>query len=263
MIEYALHDIDENEYELTGSGIALPARKSVTFLNDNFKFENRIIESSALPGGVKLGKTRLTTNNLKLEVTRAHTDSDDFRNAENEFIMWCEKALYLVDNTNGRRLKLAIEDVEVSYDSGGHKLSSETKATFRLIDPFWEASSEIEEDESLIVDINSIPISNEGFLKTYPVITIVTAAALDSIEMYIDETKEGIVIEDAIFGTSTYLTMICDCLAGTLMIGDLDRSASIVGGTGYFSFPVGESTLIVIPSEVCDINVAWRIREYV
>jgi len=57
--------------------------------------------------------------------------------------------------------------------------------------------------------------------------------------------------------------MILDCEKGTLKIGDLNRIASIAGGTGFFSFPVGVSTLKVTPSAACDVNIKWREREYV
>jgi len=57
--------------------------------------------------------------------------------------------------------------------------------------------------------------------------------------------------------------MVCDCKLGTLKIGDLDRSISIAGGTGYFSLPIGTSTLKATPNVGCDLNIQFRQRQYV
>ena len=64
MIEYALKDIDDNEYVLNDAAIVKPARGSLSIDSDNFSFQNKIVESSALHGAVKLGKTRIDTIRL-------------------------------------------------------------------------------------------------------------------------------------------------------------------------------------------------------
>lgn len=263
MIEYALEDILENQYELSGSAIAEPAKSSVTFPSDRFSFDSKIIENSALPGATKLGETRLKSSVIRLAISRSFPLTEDYKAAENEFIKWLEKSIYLVDKTHNRRAYICVEDVSIKYDRGGHKLSSDITASVRLITPYWEDITQQSENESLSVTVNEITITNNGFLPAYPILTFTTSVAVEQIEAFIEETKVGIKINDSIFGTSTYLTMILDCEKGTLKIGDLNRIASIANGTGFFKFPVGGSTLGITPSAACSVNIKWREREYV
>ncbi|MHA1302133.1 MAG: phage distal tail protein [Candidatus Heimdallarchaeaceae archaeon] len=263
MIEYALQDIDENEYELSGSSITEPAKSSVTFPSDRFRFDSKIVENSALPGAVKLGVTRLKSSNTRLQLIRSFPLDTDYRAAENEFIKWLEKAVYLIDKTNDRRTLINIEDINIKYDKGAHKLSSDISASLRLITPYWEDVTQQSQDEPLSVTVNEIAITNNGFLPVCPIFTFTASVAVSQIEAFIDETRTGIKINDSIFGTSTYLTMILDCEKGTLKIGDLNRIASIADGTGFFNFPVGSSTLKIVPNAACDVNIKWRERDYV
>ncbi len=263
MIEYILQDEDGNQYELSGSGIDRPAKGSVTFSDEQFNFESKTIENSALSGAVKLGKTRLASRFIGLRIERSHPVDSDWRAAENEFIKWLEKTYYLIDSTNNRRLRANIEGISVTYSEGAHKLNSTTKANLKLLDPFWENTTQDDQDEELTVTQNEIDINNQGVVIVYPILTFVAAAAVVSLKIVVEETQEGILIEDILFGTPDNLTMICDCKEGTLKIGNLDRSISIAAGTGYFSFPVGESTLFVTPDVGCDLNIKWRQRQYV
>jgi len=263
MIEYILQDINEVEYELSGSGIDQPAKGSITFESEEFLFESKDIENSSLPGAVKLGKTRLQSRNVSIDLIRAHPDSADWRDAENELIKALNSAYYLIDNTNSRRVRVDIQSIDINYESGAHKKHSSTRARLKLLNPFWENTTQDSQDETLTVTTNEISINNQGVLIVYPVLTFVAASAVASIEIFVDETQEGILIEDSIFGTTGFLTMVCDCEKGTLKIGDLDRSISIAGGTGYFPLPIGLSTLKVTPNVGCDLNIQFRQRQYV
>jgi len=263
MIEYILQDINEIEYELSGDGVSQPAKGSVTFENEEFLFESKNVENSSLPGAIKLGKTRLQSRTVALDITRSHSLDADWRAAENEFIKALNSAYYLIDNTNSRRVRVDIQSISINYNAGSHKLNSGTKAVLKLLDPFWENTLQDSQDETLTVTTNEISIDNQGVLIVYPVLTFVAASAVTSLEIFVDETQEGILIEDVLFGTPGFLTMICDCGLGTLKIGDLDRSISIAGGTGYFPLPIGLSTLKVTPDVGCDLNIQWRQRQYV
>jgi hypothetical protein len=264
MIEYALQDEDLNEYELSGAGIALPGQKSVTFLNERFAFDSKVVENSALPGAVKLGSTRLESSRLALRVDRSFDVSSDWRDEVNEYVRQLAKAYYLVDKTNDRRARVNIEDFNFAFDEGGHKLSGRGTANIRLIEPFWEDITEQSDGPTaLAVSLNTINLTNSGFLDTYPILTFTASVAVTDIDIFVDETSVGMTINDSLFGTSTYLTMVLDCRAGTLKIGDLDRSISIAPGTGYFSFPVGTVTLKIEPNAACSVTVTWRERYYV
>ena len=263
MIEYVLQDKNALEYELSGTGISEPAKSSITFPSDRFSFDSKIVENSALPGAIKLGETRLKSSIIRLAISRSFPLTENYKNEENEFIKWLEKSIYLIDKTNNRRTSINIEDINIKYDKGGHKLSSDITASVRLITPYWEDITQQDQDEPLSVTVNDITIQNNGFLSAYPILTFTTLVAVSQIEAFIDETKIGIKINDSIFGTPTYLTMILDCEKGTLKIGDLNRVASIAGGTGFFNFPVGTSKLKITPNAACDVNIKWREREYV
>ena len=264
MIKYALQDIDDNQYELSGATIDEPAKSSVSFLSERFSFDSKITQNSFLPGAVKLGKTRLESSILSLQLSRAHPVSDDFKTAENELMRWLEKTVYLVDLTNAQRIKVNLKNVKINYDPGGHKLSSDNIIQFSLLSPYWEANTQTQVGpDVMIIDINNVALNNQGNLNAYPEITFTAAVAVTQIELYIDETKHGMRINDALFGTDIYLTMIIDCEQGTILIGELDRSASILSGTGYFYIPVGASSLKVIPTAECNITVKWRKRAYV
>ena len=264
MIKYALQDVDDNQYELSGAAIDEPAKSSVTFVSEKFSFDSKITQNSFLPGAIKLGKTRLESSVLSLRLSRAHSASDDFKTAENELMQWLEKTVYLIDLTNDQRIKVDLRNVKIDYDPGGHKLSSENIIQFNLLSPYWENITQTQVGPNvLIIDINDVALDNQGSLNTYPEITLTAAVAVSQIEMFIDETKHGMKINDSLFGTATYSTMIIDCELGTILIGNLDRSASILSGTGYFYIPIGTSTLKVTPTAICNITVKWRNREHI
>jgi len=263
MIEYALKDIDANEYVLNDAAIVEPARGSLSFENEKFTFENKIVESSALHGAVKLGKTRIESREISLRFSRASGEVvADYRTAENALLKAIFAAVYLVDKTHDMQVPIAISDYNLDYDRGGHKLSSDNELLIKLLKPFWEETAVSNESVSLIIDLNEIPISNTGAVEVPPILTFTTSDPITQLQIYIDETKEGIQIDDALFGELGYFTMIIDCRAGTVKIGTLDRVNSILAGTGFFRFPVGASTLMIIPTAACSVEIDWYERFY-
>jgi len=169
--------------------------------------------------------------------------SPTYRVVENTLIEFLLRVEYLVDLTNSLKIKVALKNYNISYDSGSHKLSSSNNIVLELLEPFWSSTTATVDSDTLAIDLNNFNIVNNGYLKVYPVITFTTSVAVTLIKLFMESSNEGIIITDSIFGTSTYLTLIIDCLNGTIDMGGLDRSISIYPGTGYFSFPVGNSTL--------------------
>ncbi len=263
MIEYAVQDINEIEYVLNDTTIDQPARGSLTFSSEMFTYESKDVENSALSGAVKLGKTRLQSRLITLELERSHASDSNWKVAENEFIKNMASAYYLIDKTNSRRVRVDIQSINIGYAGGGHKQNSVTSVTLKLLDPFWENTTQDSQDETLTVTTNEISINNQGVVIVYPILTFIAASAVASIEAFVDETQEGILIEDSIFGTTGFSIMVCDCGLGTLKIGDLDRSISIAGGTGYFSLPIGLSLLKATPDVGLELNIQFRQRQYV
>jgi len=264
MILYALEDADSNQFELSGSSIGEPAKSGFAPGDDLFSYENKIVANSALDGSVKLGVTRINSREIVLSFNRALGEtSPTYRVVENTLIEFLLRVEYLVDLTNSLKIKVALKNYNISYDSGSHKLSSSNNIVLELLEPFWSSTTATVDSDTLAIDLNNFNIVNNGYLKVYPVITFTTSVAVTLIKLFMESSNEGIIITDSIFGTSTYLTLIIDCLNGTIDMGGLDRSISIYPGTGYFSFPVGNSTLVILPSAVCDVSISYNKRYYI
>lgn len=266
MIKYALEDDSSNQFELSGAAIAEPAKKSLTPRNDTFLYENKIVPNSFLDGSVKLGLTRIESRELLLTFSRAlGEDTSLFRAAENALIEFLLRTKYLIDLTNSLKVEVTIKSYDIGYDKGAHKMLSDNEIVFELLKPYWETTSITTIPESLsAVDLNQINIDNNGFVKVYPVITFTTENPLDLIKMYIEESKEGIIIGDDLFGSDPdYMTLVLDCKEGTIDMGGLDRTISIYPGTGYFPFPVGEFVLRIIPSIICDVEISFHKGYYI
>lgn len=260
MIEYALRDADGNDYSLNGAGRPSPAAASLTFVSEQFEFDNKIVEKSGLPGSVKLGETRTMSRNIEIEYS---TTGSDMVAELNGMLRALRDAVYLLDVTNSRRVPIAVRGVITDYDPGSHKKSADVRATIEMLDPFWEALTASQESASLLIDINSVNIQNDGYAATPPRLVFTATSAVSTIEMYINETKQGLKIEDPIFGTLGYEEMVVDCATGQVTIGSLDRSPYIGPGTGFFDLPEGMAELRIVPTAECDVVVSWRERVYI
>ena len=265
MREYQLLDADYALLvSLNGILIEEPARKSLTLGNDSFIFESHIIEKSSLDGAVKIGEARIKSKEAILRFDRAAgTDDTDLRAKENILIRYFLDAFYLYDVESTLRIPIAILSYTLDYDPGAFQLSSSNEIELRFLDPCWESSTITNYTDSLTIDLNEIEIVNNNFLKCYPVLTFTAAGAVTILKIYVDETKEGLMIEDPLFGTGTYTTLIIDCKNGTIELSGLDRTIYISPGTGYFPFPIGTSHLKILPSAICDVDVDFYQRYFI
>lgn len=265
MNEYALRDEDANELVLNDSSISQPARGSLMLGDDTFEYENRIVENSALPGSVKLGKTRLRQRELIVRFSRADDVEADFRAADNALLAFLEKTVLLVDKTNSLKVRVAPSDYRLKYDDAARYHSADNEIRLILLDPFWEALTEDNVSSSLSTGVNTIPLTNNGFLATPPRLEF-TAPGTDNIaqlQIYIDQTKEGIQIDDSLFGTIGYDELIVDCKEGTLTLEGFDRTQSILPGTGFFTIPVGASSLKIDASDDVDLELYFSKRYFI
>ena len=263
MIEYALKDIDGNLFNLNDTAIIEPTKSGLSLSNDIFTFENRIVENSSLHGAVKLGKTRIKSREITIKFSRALSeDYSIFKTAENALLTFLLKTVYLVDITNSLQVPVAITKYPIEYDKGSYQQSSDNEITLVLLKPFWENTTKDTESDTLSIDINTLVINNGGALAVPALITFTASVAVTQIQMYIDDTKEGLQINDPLFGTVGYQTLIIDCKEGTIKIGELDRTSVILVGTGYFQFPVGSSDFMIVLTAVCNITVDWYERFY-
>jgi hypothetical protein len=265
MIQYALQDADGNELNLaTSAEFSSIFKNSLTFDSEDFSWENKLAERSALPGAVKLGDTRLERRELVFNYTTAvGEDSDAYRQDENTLLLWLNKTEYLVDKSNSIQTRVVIVSHEPSYDSGGHKMSGEGQFVLLMLDPFWEDITATTDSESIAAATETdIALSNDGFLDVPPIFTLIASSAVTSIEISVVETNQGIEILDDLFGNPGFTQMDIDMKAGTVTIGELDRRNKITAGTGFFQFPVGSFTLRVETSAAVDLDTDWNERYY-
>jgi len=267
MIRYALEDIDGNYFELTGATISSLARNTMTISGEAFQFDNKIVENSSIPGSTLIGDPRLKAGMIDITYLRVHDDYEDYIVAENLLLTWLKKTVAIRDITNSRRMYVAVNDVQIDYDTGSLKLSSDNRISFVTLKPFWEKTTVVTVGGSCSIGSNTFPFNNDGSLKTYPRISFNTSVAVDDIEVYVDSTKHGIIVQDSIFGTSGFTNLYIDCKLGTVEIYDgsdfVDITPSILGGTGFFFIQPGSDDLKVIVSAACSVSMAWQIRNYV
>ena len=264
MIEYALKDANDVEFVLNAAAIGQPAQGSLTYAEDRLENDNLIVSNSSLPGSIKLGRTRLMSKQITFTLSRAHSNVDDFRSKENALIEFLQKAVMIIDKTNLMEAPIAHAGYNILYGVGGHKLSSEGEFTLELLDPFWRAiTADIVTESSLIVGISTKSITNNGHVETPPVITFAFPNPNSQLQVYINETKDGIQLDDSLLGTLGYSDLVVDCKVGEVLLEGIDRTESIAPGTGFFNIPIGNSTLKIESNAVGSMSMAFHKRYYV
>lgn len=260
--------LDENSiliYEFSGTTINLPAKKSITPGTDSFEYEYEIVERTYGNGAVKLGLPRMVSRDLTISFNRVHEKDSDFRLAENTLLTALDSAYYLYDKNNDLRVKIAVLGYRIPYDDGGYQLSADNELRLRMLDPFWEKSTE--ESYSMTLSggsLNTISVQNDGALPVPPILTFTTTVAVNDIEIYVDVINEGIQIQDSIFGTGKgKYEMIVDNKLGTVSVGNFDRIGSLVAGTGFFNIPVGAQDIIIIPNVGLEVVLKYNERFFI
>jgi hypothetical protein len=263
MIEYAFEDADGNQYAINGSGIGTIAKNTLRQGEDAFSWENKVIENSFLPGEKKLGTTRLMGRSVGFVLERTGTTEAEFRDELNALIRAFETCKYLVDKTNGQRMEVAPLDFSSTPSTGTEHRFTSDAFSLRMLSP-WESTTESTASQALTaLTFNDISINNEGFLDAYPVLTFTATVTVDDIQILIPENTGSFQIQDPLFGTVGFQSLVIDCLEGTTQLGNTDRANFVVPGTGFIQFPSGASTLRIFPSAACSVSVTWRNRFYV
>ena len=263
MIEYAIRDVDDVELILNDSAVKQPVEGSVRLGADIITYQNRIVENSALPGSVKLGKTRVQSRQLTIMFSRAETTDVLFRAAENAVAEFFSKAVSLVDKTNNLLVPIAVLDYRINYDEGSRLRSSSNEIVLELLDPFWRNLTATNVPGTIVEGTTDIAITNDGALTSPPVLTFTTSVVVNQLQIYVNENKEGIQVNDALFGTAGNLTLVIDCENGTIVISGSDRINSILAGTGFFDLIVGAQTLKVVSSAACTLSLDYFKRFFV
>lgn len=173
MIEYALKDENDNTYSLNGTLVSSALKNSISQGADIFEYDNKIVERSFLYGSDLIGDKRLMAREFTLFLSRAEEAESDYRQYANEILQWLDKTKYLVDVTNSLQIEITVNTSEISYDPGSLKHSSEDHFSFTALKPYWTALTADTLTGTVDADtIEEIAISNSGYLKTAPIITL-------------------------------------------------------------------------------------------
>lgn len=265
MIEYQLKDGDGNLFPLNGATVTREFKDTWTQGDDEYSFDNKILERSNLPGSVLVGNPRIEGRGISLSVKAASSDSQVFRGEVNQLLEFVARTRYLVDVTNDMQIAVIVSDASVSYESGSLKLMATNQLEFVALNPYWESLTPDEVTGTALADtIKQVAIDNQGYLTSPPVITLVAVGVINSIQFTIVSNNIGIQIDDVLFGTTGNLTMAVNCETGEVSVGAINRNASIVESTGFFDLPIGADTLnILAADEDVGYTITFKKRYFV
>jgi hypothetical protein len=273
MIVYKLVLSDATEYALNGATVTYPLSGSLSLGDSGSSFENTIIEKSSGPGSVKLGDARLVAQKLLIKLESAFQSDSTYDAFANGLLTALSKAVYLVDVTNSKRTLVAIEECSESYEKGCYKRSIDFLISFAQLTPYWEALTDT------VVAVTTTPnsphiasLANPGSIPTQARISLTAAAACAEASFNLVNENRGMTIEDSLFGTTGFLSLVLDNELGTLKLGTLtagvlnadalDRRVSIVDGSGFFDVPVGASLLSILSTVALTISITYRRRDF-
>lgn len=263
MIVYKLIDADGNGYELNGISVPAPTKGSMSPGGDEFSFDQDLIERTFLPGALKVGKGRLESRSYEFKAEFAFQTDSEYNTYINNLVFWLNKTDVLQDVTNERRADVVITEMDVSHEEGTFKRSGTISIEFALISGYWESDSETSQVVALSSGVNNVALTNNGFLEAFPELSFTFSdVTIDQLDIYIDETKQGLQLKDPTLGSVGFNDLVIDCRVGTLQVEDFDRSQYITEGTGYFSIPVGNNTLVVETPDIGDLTIKYRERYY-
>lgn len=262
-MKYLLIDIDDNEYELNGELVPSVIGNSLSYSSDEVSFVQEVIEKSFLPGSAIVGTSRVEARSLEFIATFTFTSDEEYDTYFNSLLYEVGKTIKIKDVKGDKETKIAVSAINIEFDNGCLKRSGTYILNLLQLDGYWEDSTPTIATTTVGVGLGSLAISNTGFLPTYCKISIEVYDKCDELDLYLDENKEGLQLIDESFGTATLDQLEIDNEQGTLTITDFDRSQNITPGSGYFAFPVGDSTLIIETLAALEITVSYKMRYFV
>jgi len=263
MIEYEIYD--ENDVAESLNGVLVPAisRGSLKAGSEMIGFEQKIVEKTFLSGATLVGNSRLMSREMIFVQDFVFTEDDTFDSYFNNIIQKWRGAVKLRDKTNQKETDIALMNLEIPYDNGAFKRSGSFRVKIKMLNAYWTAVNPVTSSHALTTGINNIPITNSGNLVTYPSFVFDVPNPADQLDIYIDETKEGLQLVDDTLGTPTLTELLIDCALGTLTIGGFDRTQNITDRTGYFPFQIGDNTLVIDIPVDADVDIEFYERYYV
>lgn len=264
MIEYKFILEDGTEYLPNGATISTIAKKTFAQGPDNFSWENKIVDNSFLPGAQKLGVTRLQSSQIGFTLTRTNPDTAAYRSETNDIISAFEATKYVVDITQGLRIEVAPLSYGVGTLPGAEKHMSMDEMTFEKLTPWEDETVKVQNETLTGGTFNEINVNNAGYMEAIPIFTFTASTAVNNIQIITPDNDNTFQIQDSLFGTVGFETLIIDNELGTAKIGDIDRSNFVVPGTGFIRIPVGAAALVrIFVSAACTVKIEWRNRVYV
>lgn len=251
---FSMVDADNNEYTFDD--------RAFTILKRGLEIELDIIEKSFNPGADFPGIQRDNSSTLEFVYDFNKSVENDFRASLNELIRQARKTVLIRDNINKLETEAILESVEINYDKGGFNLGSQDTFVFRQLIPYWRDIDYITVSES---DITSglLVIINDGYIETPPIVTITAREAISKLSIRINETREGILINDLEFGVAGLNTYIIDNKAGFAELNQINRNQKIKDGTGFFDLRVGTNTILLELNGSAEVDFSYKRRFYI
>jgi len=252
----------ENTFELNGDLTPSISRGSFARGSEEINFEQKLITRSFLSGSAKVGEARLQSRQMVFNQEFALTSDQSYDDYVNELINKAAEATYIRDTTNNKQTKIAVLNMSIPYDVGSIKRSGSISIKLEMLNAFWE-----DVDPTILTKFfssvtDSIIVDNEGFLLAYPKLTFDIQDPAAQLDIFVDETKEGLQLVDSTLGTPTLTELIIDCVNGTLTIAGFDRTQNITDRTGYFPFQLGNNTLIIESPVDGKVDIEFVKRYY-
>lgn len=237
---------------------------------DSSSIEVDIIEKTFRSGAVFPGiqrdesKTITFLYNAKPDggLATKELKEQSYRNKENELRMWLRKTRWLRDTVNNYETEVYLKTAEIAYDEGSMHLVSDNTIELVQLRPFWQDIGWITEEESGATS-GTIILNNNGYVETPPIITLTALETCQKFSVRVNETGNGILIEDYSFGTAGQNTYIIDNMEGEAELNGVDRRSKIKANTGFFNLQVGINTLIFDSLGQCTFKVQYKRRYYI
>jgi hypothetical protein len=252
-IRYVLVDSEGNEYRILS--------KNFKRLEDDSSIEVDTINNTFRAGSEFPGIQRDEAKEIVFQYDLFSDSESTFRTAENEFREFLRKTVLIKDTERQIQTVVLLKNHNIAYEEGTFLHSSRNTVVLEQLKPFWEdiTPQTVEETGSAS---GVIIINNDGYVETPSTITITALEQNRKFSVYINETREGILIEDDQFGISGLNTYIIDNADGTAELNGINRNKKIKPTTGFFQLRVGINTVIFEFAGESEIVLTYRRRYY-
>lgn len=253
---YVLVDDDDNTYTINDG--------SFKRAEDSSTVEVDIIEKTFKGGAVFPGIPRDESKEISFNYSLSRRLESEYRAYENNLRMWLRKTRWIRDTVNNYETEVYLTDATITYDAegGGFQLSSENSITLKQLRPYWQDINYNKESESGASG-GTIIVDNDGYAETPSIITLEALEPCYKFSIRVNETGNGILIQDSSFGVAGNNTYIIDNAEGEAELNMVDRRNKIKANTGFFNLRIGINTVIFDFTGQCSFSIKWKRRYYI